>query len=82
MFYATTPSSSTTTIVTTSLRTQKSSAGKCFTSVCYTADGACILAGGKSKYVCLYHAGERLMLRKWQLSHNRSMDGEEDQRQV
>lgn len=57
------------------ISSKKSSAGKCFTSVCYTADGACILAGGKSKYVCLYHAGERLMLRKWQLSHNRSMDG-------
>ncbi len=23
---------------------------KCFTSLCYTADGACLLAGGSSKY--------------------------------
>lgn len=53
----------------------KSAAGKSFTSVCYSADGQCVLAGGRSKYVCLYEVSQGLLLRKWQLSHNRSLDG-------
>jgi periodic tryptophan protein 2 len=31
-----------------------STANKAFTSLCYTADGQCLLAGGASKYVCIY----------------------------
>lgn len=31
-----------------------STANKAFTSICYTADGQCLLAGGASKYVCIY----------------------------
>ena len=57
-------------------RTAKSSTrGKCFTSICYSADGTCMLAGGLSKYVCIYAVAPRLLLRKYQLSHNRSLDG-------
>jgi len=52
-----------------------SSSGKSFTSVTYSADGRCVLAGGRSKYVCLYEVSQGLLLRKWQLSHNRSLDG-------
>lgn len=48
---------------------------KYFTSVCYTADGLCVLAGGHSKYVCIYEIEHRMLLKKFQLSHNRSMDG-------
>mmetsp|Transcript_6250 Transcript_6250/g.22223 ORF Transcript_6250/g.22223 Transcript_6250/m.22223 type:complete len:926 (-) Transcript_6250:29-2806(-) len=57
-------------------RTAKSSAAaKCFTSVAYSADGSCILAGGRTKYVCIYAVEPRLLLRKFQLSHNKSLDG-------
>ncbi|CAG8579166.1 16574_t:CDS:2 [Rhizophagus irregularis] len=52
-----------------------SSSGKSFNSLCYTADGSCILAGGNSKYVCLYDAKSQLLLKKFQISHNLSLDG-------
>lgn len=52
-----------------------STAAKCFTSIAYTADGECLLAGGRSKYACLYAIAPKLLLRKWQISHNRSLDG-------
>ena len=52
-----------------------SAQGKCFTSVCYTADGTCVLAGGRSKFVCIYHVSQKVLLKKFQLSHNRSLDG-------
>jgi len=52
-----------------------SAQGKCFTTICYTADGTCVLAGGRSKYVCIYHVVQKVLLKKFQLSHNRSLDG-------
>eukprot|EP01138_Halocafeteria_seosinensis_P006807 gb/GECG01006960.1/.p1 GENE.gb/GECG01006960.1/~~gb/GECG01006960.1/.p1 ORF type:complete len:977 (+),score=104.37 gb/GECG01006960.1/:1-2931(+) len=57
-------------------RTAKnSSEGKHFSSIAYTADGKCILAGGRSRFVCLYAADARLLICKFQISHNRSLDG-------
>lgn len=49
--------------------------GKCFTSLAYTGDGECLLAGGRSKWLCLYAVAPKLLLRKFQLSHNRDLDG-------
>ncbi|KAG2492638.1 hypothetical protein HYH03_009054 [Edaphochlamys debaryana] len=46
-----------------------------FSSLAFSADGALLLAGGNSKYVCVYDVAERLLLRRFQLSHNRSLDG-------
>ena len=46
-----------------------------FTSVCYSADGQCVLAGGNSKFVCIYEVTQQILLRKFQISHNRSLDG-------
>lgn len=46
-----------------------------FTSVCYSADGSCVLAGGNSKYVCIYQVSKRMLLKKFQISFNRSLDG-------
>lgn len=51
------------------------SSGRAFTSLAYSADGSFLLAGGSSKYVCMYDVGERVMLRRFQISHNRSLDG-------
>ncbi|KAI8813494.1 WD40-repeat-containing domain protein [Cladochytrium replicatum] len=48
--------------------------GKAFTSLCYTADGSCIIAGGNSKYVCIYDVANTMLLRKFQISHNLSLD--------
>lgn len=37
------------------------------------------LAGGASKFVCLYDVAEKVMLRRFQISANRSLDGVLDQ---
>lgn len=48
---------------------------KYFTSITYSADGECILAGGKSKFVCIYHVREGLLLKKFEITQNLSLDG-------
>jgi WD40 repeat protein len=45
--------------------------GACFTSLTYSADGSFLLAGGSSKFVCLYDVADRVMLRRFQITHNR-----------
>jgi periodic tryptophan protein 2 len=57
-----------------------SSSGKSYNSLAYTADGRCILAGGNSKYVVLYDVreGEGVMVKKFQISENLSLDGTEE----
>ncbi|KAK7044745.1 periodic tryptophan protein 2 [Favolaschia claudopus] len=57
-----------------------STSGKAFNSLAYTADGRCILAGGSSKYVVLYDVrdGEGVMVKKFQISENLSLDGTEE----
>ncbi|KAF8406971.1 hypothetical protein HHK36_006092 [Tetracentron sinense] len=52
-----------------------SSSGKCFTSLCYSADGNYILAGGSSKYICMYDVADQVLLRRFQITHNLSLDG-------
>ncbi|XWS20389.1 hypothetical protein CRYUN_Cryun31cG0096900 [Craigia yunnanensis] len=36
-----------------------SSLGKCFTTLCYSADGSYILAGGSSRYICMYDVADQ-----------------------
>jgi len=57
-----------------------SASGKAYNSLAYTADGRCILAGGNSKYVVLYDVqeGGGLMVKKFQISENLSLDGIEE----
>ncbi|XP_059484543.1 periodic tryptophan protein 2 homolog [Neocloeon triangulifer] len=63
----------------TDLVTAKSNLkGKAFTSLCYTADGECILAGGQSKNVCIYHVAEGLLMKKFEVTQNRSLDSVDD----
>ncbi|XP_026466497.1 periodic tryptophan protein 2 homolog [Ctenocephalides felis] len=52
--------------------------GKAFTSLCYSADGECILAGGQSKNVCIYNVQEGILLKKFQITQNRSFDAVDD----
>ncbi|CAG8453180.1 5860_t:CDS:2 [Paraglomus brasilianum] len=52
-----------------------STSGKAFNSLSYTADGSCILAGGNSKYVCVYEVRTALLIKKFTISKNRSLDG-------
>ena len=37
--------------------------------------GTCLLAGGNSKYVCIYEISQQILLKKFQISFNRSLDG-------
>ncbi|KAI0266497.1 WD repeat protein [Gloeopeniophorella convolvens] len=55
-----------------------SASSKAFTSVAWSADGSCVLAGGNSKYVALYDAREGVLVYRWQISENLSLDGTEE----
>lgn len=60
-------------------RTAKNNAsGKAFNSLCYSGDGSLLLAGGNSKYVCLYDIHEATLLRKFTISESLSLDGTEE----
>ncbi|WOL14635.1 periodic tryptophan protein [Canna indica] len=52
-----------------------SSLGKYFTSLCYSADGSYIFAGGNSKYICMYDVADQVLLRRFQTTRNLSLDG-------
>jgi hypothetical protein len=52
-----------------------SAAGKAFTALQYSADGAMLFAGGSTKWVCVYDVAERVLLQKFQLSKNLALDG-------
>ncbi|KAG0243067.1 hypothetical protein BGW41_002929 [Actinomortierella wolfii] len=54
---------------------ENNSSGKHFNSLCYTADGTCIIGGGNSKYVCIYDIKANVLVKKWQISKNLSFDG-------
>ncbi|CAL1405489.1 unnamed protein product [Linum trigynum] len=55
-----------------------STAGKCFTTLSFSADGSYILAGGNSKYICMYDIADQVLLRRFQITFNLSMDGVHD----
>ncbi|XP_071951728.1 periodic tryptophan protein 2 homolog [Antedon mediterranea] len=54
---------------------KKTASSKSFTSLCYSADGRCILAAGKSKNVCIYSIAEQMLVKKFEISTNMSLDG-------
>ena len=45
-----------------------------FSSLCYSADGSSILAGGTSKFICIYNVQEQILLKKFEITQNRSFD--------
>ncbi|KAJ1871473.1 U3 snoRNP protein, partial [Coemansia sp. RSA 486] len=51
------------------------SSGKSFNSLCYSADGSAVLGGGNSMFVCLYDCKSSILLRKFQITKNQSLDG-------
>jgi periodic tryptophan protein 2 len=57
------------------MTSDNNAASRYFTSVCYSADGLCILAGGNSKYICIYEVSQQILVKKFQISFNRSLDG-------
>lgn len=60
-------------------RTAANAAGtKSFNRITYSADGSCILAGGNSKYICLYDVGTGSLVKKFTVSVNTSIDGTQE----
>jgi periodic tryptophan protein 2 len=51
---------------------------KYFNSLAYTADGSCVIAGGSSKYVVIYDVRDGVMVKKFQISENLSLDGTQE----
>lgn len=54
---------------------QQNANSRYFTSICYSADGMYLLAAGNSKYVCIYEIAHQILVKKFQMSYNRSLDG-------
>jgi periodic tryptophan protein 2 len=46
-----------------------------FTTLAYSADGGMVLAGGNSRWVCLYDAASKVLLQRFEISTNTSLDG-------
>jgi hypothetical protein len=57
------------------MKPEKNSSSRYFTSVCYPADGSCVLSGGNSKYICFYESSQQTLVKTFQVSFNLSMDG-------
>ncbi len=48
---------------------------KHFNSINYNLSGNLLLAGGNSQYICLYDMHYQILIKKFTLTHNRSIDG-------
>ena len=60
-------------------RTAANVAGtKSFNCIAYSTDGNCVIAGGNSKYVCLYDVLSGTLLKKYTVSVNLSLDGTQE----
>ncbi|XP_029644445.1 periodic tryptophan protein 2 homolog isoform X2 [Octopus sinensis] len=57
---------------------KKSAAGQAFNTICYSADGKAILAAGRSKNVCIYSVEDQILMKKFEISCNKSFDGMEE----
>lgn len=63
----------------TDRRTAANVAGtKAFNSIRYSTDGSCIIAGGNSKYICLYSVTTMVLLKKFTVSVNLSLSGTQE----
>ena len=60
-------------------RTAANVAGtKSFNCIAYSIDGSCVLAGGNSKYICLYDVRSGTLIKKFAVSVNLSLDGTQE----
>ena len=48
---------------------------KAFKTICYSADGGFLLAAGDSAFICIYSCVDGLLVRKFQITCNMSLDG-------
>ncbi|KAK1594899.1 WD40-repeat-containing domain protein [Colletotrichum navitas] len=63
----------------TDRRTAANVAGtKSYNTIRYSTDGSCLLAGGNSKYICLYSVHTMVLLKKYTVSVNLSLSGTQE----
>ncbi|KKA29061.1 hypothetical protein TD95_002194, partial [Thielaviopsis punctulata] len=55
-----------------------SSSAKSFSCIRYSTDGSCLLAAGDSKYICLYSVATMVLLKKFTVSVNLSLQGTQE----
>ena len=51
---------------------------KVFNTISYSIDGSCVLAAGRSKYICLYDVQSGCLIKKFTVSINQSLDGTQE----
>lgn len=51
---------------------------KAFNTIRYSQDGSCLLAGGNSKYICLYSVTTMVLLKKFTVSVNLALSGTQE----
>ncbi|KTW29763.1 hypothetical protein T552_00970 [Pneumocystis carinii B80] len=51
---------------------------KSFKCICYSPDGHIVVAGGNSKYICIYDIESSVLIKKIQTSKNLSLDGTQE----
>ena len=60
-------------------RTAANVAGtKSFNCIAYSTDGNCVIAGGNSKYICLYDVQSGTLIKKFTVSVNLSLEGTQE----
>ena len=59
---------------TDKISSKKKSDATHFSCLCYSADGTSILAGGNSKFICIYNVREQLLIKRFEITQNRSFD--------
>ena len=60
-------------------RTAANVAGtKSFSCIAYSADSSCVIAGGNSKYICLYDVQSGTLIKKFTVSVNLSLEGTQE----
>lgn len=42
-----------------------------FSAVAFSADGSCVIAGGNSRFVCVYAVAQKVLVTKFRVSHHR-----------
>ena len=63
----------------TDRRTAANTSGsKAFNCIAYSTDGTCVIAGGNSKYICLYDVQSATLVKKFTVSVNLSLDGTQE----
>lgn len=48
---------------------------RAYRSISYTLDGNYLLAGGRSKYISLYNINEQILVKRFEITCNKSFDG-------